>query len=44
MGDETLVRKVLFQDAKKSVEMQEKLHSLIHTFEDIMSLSSNDIG
>ena len=42
-GGHTPVRKVLLQDGKILVEMQEKLNSLIHTFEDIMSSSSNDI-
>ena len=40
----TPVRKVLIQDAKISVEMQEKLQSLIHTSEDNMSSLLNENG
>ena len=42
-GEHTPVRKVLLQDLKILLEMQEKLNGLIQTFEDIMSSSSNDI-
>ena len=43
-GDDTPVRKVLLQDAKISVETQEKLNGLMHDFEKNISSSSNDIG
>ena len=35
--EHTPVRKVLLQDEKISVEMQEKFDTLIHAFKDIMS-------
>ena len=42
-GHHSPVRKVLLQDAKISIEMQEKSGSLIHAFKYNMSSSSNDI-
>ena len=41
--DHTPGRKVLLQDATTSADTQENLNNLIHAFEDIMSLPSNDI-
>ena len=38
-----LSEKVLFQEAKMSVETQKKLNGVIHAFEDILSTSSCDI-
>ena len=43
-GDHIPLRKVLLQDMKISADRQEKLNSLIHTFENIMSSSSYDTG
>ena len=43
-SDHIPVGNVLIQDAKILVEMQEKLNSMIHVFEDIMSSSLNDKG
>ena len=42
-GDHTPLRKLVLQDAKFSADIQEKINSLLHTFEDIIYLSSNDI-
>ena len=36
LGNNTPVRKVLLQDAKISVDVQEKLYGLIHVFQDIV--------
>ena len=43
-GDHIPFRKVLLQDAKMSVETQEKMNSLMHNFEDNLPSASNDKG